>query len=59
MKIHAVAARLLFFFSFFFFKDFLPRQTLCLEQRSVGLLEVKLIFQHIGYKIVMRIGDEL
>lgn len=55
MKIHAVAARLLFFF----FKDFLPRQTLCLEQRSVGLLEVKLIFQHIGYKIVMRIGDEL
>lgn len=55
MKIHAAAAQLLLFF----FHHFLPRQSLCSEQRSAGLLEVKLIFQHLGYKKVMSVGDEL
>lgn len=52
MKIHAATAWLLFFKVF-------PGKTLCLEQNSAGLLEVKLIFQHIGYKKIMSVGDEL
>lgn len=46
-------------FSAILFGKFPSPQTLCSEQRSTGLLEVKLIFQHTGHKKVMSVGDEL
>lgn len=44
---------------FFCFSLPFSRQSLRSEQRSAGLLEVKLIFQHIRYKKIMSVGDEL
>ena len=48
-----------FFFFFFFFRFPFQAGSLLRAEKSAGLLEVKLIFHHIGYKKIMSVGDEL